>query len=219
MTLNASDSAGWPTPGRRLRYRGFADPAVPAGGRWAPNGVNAPWWRTLEACRSPRSRCPPPCGRGTCRGRTSSTSPRRRCARTPCAKTRPRAMRRCRRLSRRLRLRRRPRPRSPAQRSRRRPGGDGAGAASRSRQFPPPWEPQLGSRGSEPQFFVREGGPDTIAVFAIRPALADSRGVRGVVPPGDTAAESLPLPADRRESRWRTSKVAAQAADLGVLAS
>ncbi len=54
---------------------------------------------------------------------------------------------------------------------------------------PDPREPQL-SRGSEPQLFVSEGGPETIAVFAIRPARADSRGVRGVVPPGDNSGGS-----------------------------
>jgi len=32
--------------------------------------------RIIAICRSPRSRCPPPCGRGTCHGLMSSTSPR-----------------------------------------------------------------------------------------------------------------------------------------------
>src|SRR5215475_11578426 len=42
--------------------------------------------------------------------------------------------------------------------------------------------------GDSLEFFVRLCGPDTIAVFAIRPAQTDSRGVRGVVPPGDGVA-------------------------------
>ena len=67
--------------GRSPPMRGGCRGVVPPqGSRAKPShargvqGVVPP--RIIGICRSPRSRCPPPCGRGTYHGLTSSTSPR-----------------------------------------------------------------------------------------------------------------------------------------------
>jgi uncharacterized cofD-like protein len=49
---------------------------------------------------------------------------------------------------------------------------------------------------SHPAALVRRGGPDKIAVFAIRPAACGHRGVRGVAPPEDNRVMGV-------LSRWR----------------